>query len=112
MTLATLPLDFDYVPPEELLRDCRDFGGATYDRERDGERLSGQLRRVFDLMRDGEWRRLHEIEEAVGGSATSVSARLRDLRKSKFGGFTVETRAPKDGGSWWYRLVLEEGPGP
>ena len=61
-----------------------DFQGATFDPALDGERLAGQLSRVYRLMRDGKWRTLREIADVVGGSEAGVSARLRDLRKDEF----------------------------
>ena len=70
------------------------FDGETYDAEADLDRLSGQLLKVFSLMRDGQWRTLEEISIQIGkpGSHASVSARLRDLRKPKFGCHEVERR--------------------
>lgn len=70
----------------------RAFGGSTYEPERDGERLSGQLQAVYLLMADGQWRTLAEIKDRVGGTDASVSARLRDLRKSAFGSHVVDRR--------------------
>lgn len=102
---AQCELDFDALPAREL-PDCRDFDGGTFVPERDAERLSGQMRRVFDLMRDGRWRKVEDIMRAIGGSHPSIQARLRDLRKPKFGAFTVERRDPPEGGTSWYRLVL------
>ncbi len=72
----------DWEPPR--------FDGATYDHERDHGRLNAQLRDVRNLMSDKQWRTLSEIAEQTGHPLQSVSARLRDLRKSKFGGLTVE----------------------
>lgn len=83
-----------------------DHDGATFDRGLDLDRLNAQTRRVYDLMRDGTWRTLREIAAATGDPEASVSARLRDLRKAAFGGFTVERRRrgePK-AGIWEYRL--------
>ena len=69
------------------------FDGRTYCRRHDHHRLSGQLRKVRDFMTDRDWHTLAEICAAVGvESQASVSARLRDLRKTKFGGYTVERR--------------------
>lgn len=68
------------------------FGGKTFEAEKDGKRLTGQLNRVRELMSDGKWRTLAEIQSVVGGSEAGVSARLRDLRKHHFGGLTVERR--------------------
>lgn len=81
------------------------FDGQTYEPAEDQKRLSGQLLRVFDLMRDREWRSLDRIARAVGGSEASVSARLRDLRKPRFGTHTVE-RQRRPNGVWIYRLEV------
>jgi hypothetical protein len=83
------------------------FDGDTYEHERDSERLTGQYQRVFSLMRDGRWRTLPEIEATTGDSVSSVSARLRDMRKPRFGGHTVE-RAYIMNGVWEYRLLVAE----
>lgn len=56
----------------------------------DQVRLSITLQRVVVLMSDQRWRTLKEIAAAVGCSEAGASARLRDLRKKKFGAFTVE----------------------
>lgn len=79
------------------------FDGSTYDPAKDRDRLTGQLAKVYGLMKDGHWRTLAEITTAVGGSEAGVSARLRDLRKERFGKHTVE-RKRVDGGLWAYRL--------
>ena len=65
------------------------FDGKTYEPS-DGPRLGVQLAQVASLMRDGQWRTLYEIAHATGCPTQSVSARLRDLRKPRFGGYTVE----------------------
>lgn len=68
------------------------FDGQTYDPALDRERLRLQLGRVFALMIDGEWRSLAEIETTTGAPQASISARLRDLRKPRFGSYLVERR--------------------
>jgi hypothetical protein len=81
------------------------FDGETYNHERDFDRLNGQLHRVFDLIKDGAWRTIPEITDAIGdASPQSISARLRDLRKDKFGAHTVERRYLGEG-LYEYRLV-------
>lgn len=75
----------------------RAFGGNTYVPERDHKRLTGQLRKVFELMQDGRWRTLSEIAERANGSQAAVSARLRDLRKSMYGMHEVEREYVQDG---------------
>lgn len=81
------------------------FGGESFDSDRDGDRLRAQLAKVFELMSDSQWRTLEEIETALGYPQASISARLRDFRKSKFGGHTVE-RQYLVRGLWRYRLIL------
>ena len=56
-----------------------------------------QLERVFSLMSDGKPRTLAEISLATGDPQASVSARLRDLRKEKFGGYVVTRTYIADG---------------
>lgn len=85
------------------------FDGETFDEERDGERLNSQFERVRELMLDGEWRTLEAISTAVGYPTHSVSARLRDLRKPKFGGFAVHREYVSDG-LWRYRVLAPPPP--
>lgn len=82
------------------------FDGITFDKDLDGERLSGQLLRVFNQMRDGRWYTLSYLATLCGGSEAGVSARIRDLRKARFGGHLIERRRRGDqkGGLWEYRL--------
>jgi hypothetical protein len=91
---AQLTLD-DYIPP---------FRGKTYEASEDKVRLSGQLERVRALMADSRWRTLREIAVAVGGSEAGVSARLRDLRRIRFGGLRVE-RMRVTSGLYTYRVT-------
>ena len=75
----------------------RYFDGATYEHERDGGRLSAQYAKVFSLMSDGRWRSLAEIARETGCPEASVSARLRDMRKPRFGAHTVNRSYAGDG---------------
>ena len=83
------------------------FDGETYEHERDHARLAGQLMRIFRLMRDGKWRTLEEIARITGDPVPSISTRLRDFRKAKFGGHTVN-RAYQGGGLHAYQLQVYE----
>jgi hypothetical protein len=85
------------------------FDGATYSAEFDCERLTGQQRRVYCLMRDGEWRTLGEISFATGDPQASVSARLRDLRKERNGSHLVERRHRGEPRSGLYEYRLSGG---
>jgi hypothetical protein len=81
------------------------FSGATLEPALDAERLTTQYERVFNLMRDGEWRTLAQIRAVTGGSEAAVSARLRDFRKAEHGSHTVERRRV-EGGLFEYRVVV------
>lgn len=88
-----------------------DFDGTTYDPLLDYHRLSTQLRDVWDRLTADprRWWALSElcasIEALTGHHHTeaAVSARLRDLRKPKFGRYVVQRRAD-GGGLFRYRL--------
>lgn len=82
-----------------------DRDGATYDHALDFGRLNRQARQVADVMADGRWHTLGDIALVTGASEASISARLRDMRKERFGGFNIERRRdPDQPGVWWYRL--------
>lgn len=83
------------------------FDGATYSPALDSARLTSALGRVYSLMSDGGWRALSEIATACDCSEAGASARLRDLRKPRFGGHTVETDRVA-GGLWRYRLIVNQ----
>jgi len=84
------------------------FDGDTYEPGQDKFRLLTELQRVWVVMRDGQWHTLKGIASAVGGSEAGVSARLRDFRKARFGGHTVERDRVK-GGLFVYCLIAN-GP--
>ena len=84
-----------------------EFDGVTYNHKFDYARLNKQAQNVYRLMCDGKWRTLQEISDAVKAPQASVSARLRDLRKPKFGGFLVNRRARgmREKGLFEYQVV-------
>jgi hypothetical protein len=65
------------------------FDGSDYSPSRDDERLTGQLLRVWEVVKDGKKRTLAAIAEATGDPEASISAQLRHLRKARFGGHDV-----------------------
>lgn len=87
----------------------KDFDGETYDRKIDIKRLSSQLNRVYEAMKDGQWRSLCAISAITGDPESSISARLRDLRKPKFGFHTVNRMRVKETGVFLYQLIITEG---
>ena len=81
-----------------------DRDGQTFNRSRDGVRLNEQAQDVFNFMADNCWHSLREIAGRTGHPEASCSARLRDLRKPKFGNFKIEKRYIQNG-LWQYRLL-------
>lgn len=81
------------------------FDGETYEHARDSSRLGDQMQAVFELMKDGKERTLKEITHGTGSPESSVSARLRDLRKERFGGHMVHREYIRRG-LFSYRLEL------
>lgn len=80
---------------------------VTFNAEpRDQARLAFQSGIVFGLMKDGEWRTLADIAESTGFPEASISARLRDFRKERFGGHLVHRRR-RSPGQFEYRLVVK-----
>lgn len=81
------------------------FDGETYEPVFDLRRLATQLERVAAALSTGGWWTLAELTAACGGSEAGVSARLRDLRKGRFGGHTIERRrrGAATAGLWEYR---------
>jgi hypothetical protein len=97
---AMQPDLFSYTPPQIM----GDRDGATFNRSRDGVRLNDQCQDVYNFMADNCWHTLREAHERTGHPEASISARIRDLRKSRFGGFTIEKRYIENG-LWQYRMV-------
>lgn len=77
--------------------------------ESDAPRIGKQLAAVQQVMGSGKWYTLEQLQLALGGmgivaSTQSISARVRDLRKPRFGSHTVERQAV-GGGLFQYRLT-------
>jgi hypothetical protein len=80
------------------------FDGKTIDPDQDEVRLTGQLLRVFSHLGGGSWMTLGEISSLTGDPESSISARIRDLRKPRFGYNTVRSRR-RSRGLWEYQLA-------
>jgi hypothetical protein len=93
------------APAVKSLTGSRD--GATF-AEEDRKRLNKQALRVYAVMRDEQYHSLQTIAERTGDPEASISARLRDLRKAKFGGHSVMRRRIPETGVWMYRLVWND----
>lgn len=89
------------------------FDGPSFDKDLDGARLARQLAAVkaFMLARRGRFATLAEIANATGFPEASVSARLRDLRKPRFGSYQVERRrVPGANGLHEYAVRFPNAP--
>lgn len=87
-----------------------DRDGKTFDPTLDRARLNGQADRVWNVMRDGGWYTLAEISKRTGDPEASISARIRDFKKERFGAIEHERRrVNEDGrtGQHQYRLLLK-----
>lgn len=82
--------------------------GVTYNHARDSRRLTKQAQDVYAILRDGCYHTLREISLATGHPEASVSARIRECRDPKRGGFTIDKEC-LGRGLWRYRLVLPRG---
>jgi hypothetical protein len=69
-------------------------------------RLIGQKEAVYSVLSRGGWWSLAELAEETGHPEASISARIRDLRKPKFGGYNVPGHR-RTQGTWEYGLVSD-----
>ena len=60
---------------------------------------------IYEQMADGEWYTLRDLAFIAGCSEAATSARIRDLRKSQYGGYTIEAKPTYGSTVWVYRLV-------
>ena len=70
-------------------------------------RMGRQRSEVWAAMLDGRWWTLAELEATTRAPQASISARLRDFRRPKYGGHTVERRRRygPSYATWEYRLI-------
>jgi hypothetical protein len=82
------------------------FDGDTYEKDVDYKRLSTSLKKIKHIMSHprGQWWTLFELAKLTGSSEAGVSARVRDLRKDKNGGHTIESARGRNG-LWKYRMT-------
>ncbi len=82
------------------------FDGSDYVHKRDSFRLSGQILRIYNIMKDGKWRTLDEINKITNDPQASISAQLRNLRKKRFGDHCIEKRLKTGYGDGLYEYLL------
>lgn len=92
--------------PKQLeLTDSPDFDGDDIDQDRDKERLTGQLLRIWEVIKYGNWHTLRGLAKSTGDPEASISAQLRNFRKKKFGSHKIEKEYIENG-LYRYRLGL------
>lgn len=85
---------------------------------KDGPRLNSLMMQTYKLMlppigeRYGRWFSVEELEEALQRNWASIGARLRDMRKPKFGCPCDFEHIDKGGGQFQYRLVRRQALWP
>jgi hypothetical protein len=84
------------------------FDGSDYVPKRDDVRLSVQYLRIFELMKDGVYRTLLEIEQKTGDPQASISAQLRHMRKERFGSHVIN-KIYLGKGLYQYQLIVNAG---
>jgi hypothetical protein len=89
------------------VRAARSFDGDSIEAQ-DVPRLIRMQDRVQGFMADGRWYLPEDVRKGLGlPEGTAITSRIRDLRKRRFGGFTVERRRDADGsGRFEYRLLF------
>ena len=87
-----------------------EFQGSDYIPKYDKKRLTGQLLKVWNFMKSGEWHTLAEISRATGAPEASASAALREFRKEPRGGHIVDKRRRGNPyqGLFEYRLIINK----
>lgn len=94
--------------PGEPVKQAPHFSGETYDPQHDHERLTKQLGRVWAALQGHGWHTLDELAAKTGDGPASISARLRDLRKPRFGEYEIERRHRGDAARGLYEYRLAE----
>jgi hypothetical protein len=91
-----------------MMDNLYDFDGNTYDKNKDQVRLSRQIDKVRDFLEVSDYVTLDEISVATGvKNVSSISARIRDLRKDRHGNRVVERKYISDG-LYSYKLLPKE----
>lgn len=88
-------------------RTIQSLGGEETLTDKDMLELGAGVRRIYEMMKDGQWYSRDEIDKAAGRHgypAKEGTRRLRELRRW----FTIE-KVKANNRHWHYRLVVEKG---
>jgi len=90
------------------------FDGPAYEAEKDYERLSGQIRVVLEVLKQSSlsarWLTVEQIrrrcllEHDEQFPEPSISAQIRNLRKSRFGSWNISGRYRKGVRIYEYKI--------
>lgn len=97
---------FDLPIPDKV--EAFPFKGSDYDPKYDLKRLTGQLKDIYNLMKDGKFRTLREIESITGHPQASISAQLRNLRNRFKMTLNKQPRGDRESGLFEYRVIENE----
>jgi len=80
------------------------FDGEAYDPQKDHKRLTTRLDTIRDYMLSPPilWYSLRMLASDLNYPEASISAQLRNLRKPRFGGYTVSRK--RLNGTFYYRV--------
>jgi hypothetical protein len=88
--------------------------GTGYEAKYDEQRITSQRDTVKQVLllaaHHDAWMTLGELARKTKYPEASISARIRDMRKPRYGGYTVEKRRVGNParGLWEYRLTLPQ----
>lgn len=80
------------------------LGGKGILTDEDLEDLGQGCRRVYDLMKDGEWHNDSEIREAAGSGGEEATEGLRRMRELRASGLAISRRRVEASRRWEYRI--------
>ena len=102
--------DFKKIAKKSLTIHDSKFDGSDVVKKLDNPRLEKGITRIFNYMKGERWLTLETISESTSIGESSVSAQLRNMRKDRFGGHTIEKRrkGERTSGLWEYKLIINE----
>ena len=81
------------------------FDGALVIPELDDERLTGQMYRIMNVLKDGREYTLKDIADLTGDPEASISADIRTWAKPRWGGYYIKTTRITKKGLHSYRFM-------
>lgn len=98
------------LAPEEVDQKIRALGGVGILSPNDIKELGAGSKRVYNLMRDGQWHLAQEIRMAAGSDGVEASEGLRRMRELRTWYDIQRRKDTETGRLFWYRLIPYEWP--